>query len=64
MVNSNKSTGPPPRADQPELKYCLTAGSGPRSKAAAELAYRLVLNLYSTPTEMAKLTSYWAVFGP
>jgi hypothetical protein len=26
--------------------------------------YRFFLNLYSTPTEMAKLTSVWVIFDP
>src|ERR1035438_6334125 len=29
----------------------------------AEVFYRFLLNLYSTPTEMAKLTSFWVIRG-
>jgi hypothetical protein len=64
MVNSNKSTGAPPRAGPAGTEVLLDCRKRAALKAAAEPSYRLVLNLYSMPTEMAKLTSNWAVFGP
>ena len=38
-----------------ERRFGLKATEGPD--------YRFFLNLYSTPTEMAKLTSVWVILG-
>jgi hypothetical protein len=45
------------------VKTPSVAADGPDSEGTRETLYRFFLNLYSTPTEMAKLTSNWLVLG-